>query len=924
MSRYRWGILALAALVVCGLLLMPKQRSENVAYASEGGADAGQLMILDKQGQPAGFCPLKHTDVTADVAGYVARVTVKQQFANTSQEPIEALYTFPLPADAAVDDMTITLGSRTIRGEIKRREEAKQIYDAAKQAGQSAALLDQERPNIFTQSVANVMPGEQVTITISYVNLLKYDEGRYEFSFPMVVGPRYTPTGGYTIPGKRGDSAAPRGPIVPKSGVRSPQSYAPGGIEGTVHLYSAHETLPRNRRILPPGPTPPDSLPRSEGTHAIVTDPEKITPPITPPGTRVGHDISLTVNLDAGLPIQEIKSQLHPVDIIKEGQTRAVVKLKDQATIPNKDFILRFTAAGSQMQSGVLTHADGHGNGYFTLILQPPMAPPKSDIAPKEMVFVIDQTGSQSGWPIEKSKETMKYALQHMNPGDTFQLIGFNTEVYPCFPAPVPNTPANVAKALQYLEPLQGDGGTDILKSVEYALKIPDDPNRLRIICYMTDGYVGNDMQIIDYIRKNRGRARMFPFGIGNSVNRFLIEGMAKEGRGASDVVTLDEEGQGHAEKFYRRIASPVLLNPQVDWGGLPIQQVFPEQIPDVFTAGPILIKGRYTRPAQGDIVVRGILRGRPWSQRLHVILPAMDKDGAAISTIWAREKIEDLQSQDWLGAQNGQPDASTKEQIVQTALEHRLMSQYTSFVAVEQQIVNIGGRQKTVDVPVEMPEGVSYSGIFGDAEEKQVMAQQGFGGSVSRGRGVNYLFKSSAPRQLSESLSYNAPAGASNGLASQPAAPATVPLLRTEEEAPTVSSGTKTESRQPSITDALLDDKDIRSGSKESETKLQALKPEQRKAVLVQAKLDPALQALVQKAGSTKPKAGSKPEEVAVQVWLNRLPPDGLKRLKALGFKPAATLRQGKLLLGTLPVQKLEALVELSFVSRVEPPKFR
>jgi Ca-activated chloride channel family protein len=535
------------------------------------------------------------------------------------------------------------------------------------------------------------------------------------------------------------------------------------------------------------------------------------------------------------------------------------------------------------------------------------------------MVFVIDQTGSQSGWPIEKSKQTMKYALQHMNPGDTFQLIGFNTEVYPCFPAPVPNTPANVARALQYLEPLQGDGGTDILKSVEYALKMPDDPNRLRIVCYMTDGYVGNDMQILDYIRKNRGRTRMFPFGIGNSVNRFLIEGMAKEGRGASDIVTLDEEGQGHAEKFYRRIASPVLLDPHVDWGGLPVQEVFPEQIPDVFTAGPILIKGRYTRPAQGDVVVRGILRGRPWSQRLHVTLPAMDKDGEAISTVWAREKIEELQSQDWLGAQTGQPDASIKEKIVQTALDHRLMSQYTSFVAVEQQVVNIGGKQKTVDVPVEMPEGVSYDGIFGNDRDQlsEGLAQQSFE-SIARGRGVNYLYKRSAPSQRSSVYALNAPTGAAAKPATVPTAE--LPSLPSNEEAPVSLSDKSELHRQPALS---LDAKDIQAGTKKSESRLKAMKPEDRKAALAQAKLDPALQARLKKAHSSNGKT-AKSEEVAVQIWLNRLPSDGLKRLKALGFKPAATLMQGKLLLGTLPVQKLESLIELNFVSRVEPPKFK
>src|SRR5262249_26824802 len=476
---------------------------------------------------------------------------------------------------------------------------------------------------------------------------------------------------------------------------------------------------------------------------------------------RAGHDISINVNLDAGIPLTALKSTLHEVKITQLTNARAYVRLVDQASIPNKDFILKFSAAGSEVQSGVLTYSAGiqtasvgntllrHPGGSFTLIVQPPSAPPQSMISPKEMVFVIDQTGSQSGWPIAKAKETMQYCIKQMNPGDTFQLLAFNTEVYPCFDKPVQNNRENVDKAFKFLAPLEGNGGTDILKAVDYALKIPDDPARLRIICYMTDGYVGNDMQIIDYVKKYRGRARMFPFGVGNSVNRFLIDGMAREGRGAAEYVAVEtntgavmgtsreltNKGKADAadvaERFYHRIASPVLLGPQIDWHGLPVEDVYPKAIPDVFSAGPVIVKGRYTHPEEGDITIHGVLRGQPWSQTVHVNFPSVDKDGSAIATLWAREKIEDLQSQDWLGAQSGQPRTDIKEQIVNTALEYRLMSQFTSFVAVEQKVVNLGGKQRTLDVPVEMPEGVSYDGIFG---EDKAQGQVRLGRSVTRG----------------------------------------------------------------------------------------------------------------------------------------------------------------------------------------------
>lgn len=840
MARYKLAFLfALAAILSYPIWQVNRQAgskrtgsSSGIAHAAEVAPTPGQLTILDKEGKPAGLCPLKHTEVTADIAGYVARVTVQQEFHNPTDEAIEAVYTFPLPHDAAVDEMTMRVGERVIKGQIMRREEAREVYEAAKAAGQVAALLDQERPNIFTQSVANIMPGEQVMITIRYVHLLKYEEGYYEFVFPMVVGPRYTPGGGYTVPGKRGE------------------------------------------------PSPQQKIEGDPGAQSVVTDADKITPPITPPNTRAGHNISLTVNVDAGLPIREIHSVLHEVKIQRHGSNRATLSLKRKQEIPNKDFILRYTAAGSHLQTGILTYARGDGSGYFTLIIQPPLAPPRSQISPKEMVFVIDQTGSQAGWPIAKAKETMRYCIQNMNPGDTFQLIAFNTEVYPCFPAPVPNTPKNVQKALAFLEPLEGSGGTDILKSVDYALKMPDDPGRLRIICYMTDGYVGNDMQIIDYIGKHRGRARMFPFGVGNAVNRFLIDGMAREGRGAAEYVTLNTPGKEAAARFYRRIADPILLDPQVEWNGLPVVEIYPTYIPDVFSAGPIILKGRYTKPAEGEIVVRGILRGRPWSQRLHVVLPAVDKDGSAIATLWAREKIEALQSQDWLGAQTGNPKPELKEQIIATALEYRLMSQYTSFVAVEEKVVNVNGQPRKVDVPVEMPEGVSYEGIFGEGE--QPVLGGGFGGNC---RTVH--------------LSW--PAGRSTGVEAKVAKE-----VVGQTEAP---GGFR------------MDASAVLEGTEKGQEWLATLKPKERRALLIQLKLAPALQEQLEQLRQ-KPQAGSK--KIEVQLVLNSLSKEDRSKLEALGFEVIAELKPGKLLLGTIRLDKLEALLELPFVRRVAPARFK
>jgi Ca-activated chloride channel family protein len=801
--------LVCAAVIGAAMLFVMTSGGEQ-AKAKSNDAAPGQLTIMGKDGKPGGLCPLKHTDVQAEISGFVARVTVTQAFENPSKEAIEAIYTFPLPNDAAVDDMTMTIGSRVIRGQIKKREEAREIYEAAKAHGHAAALLDQERPNIFTQSVANIMPGEKIKITISYIQLLKYEEGVYEFVFPMVVGPRYIPGAGGLIP-----------------------------------------------------------------TTGVTTDPEKISPPITPDGTRAGHDISLTVKLDAGLPISELKSQLHQVDIKRVGDTRAEVSLNNQNEIPNKDFILKFSAFGSDIQSGLLTFSDGHGGGYFTLIMQPPNAPMEGRIMPKEMIFVIDQSGSQSGFPIEKSKETVLYCIQHMNPGDTFNVIGFSTIINRLFDKPVPNTPENVAKAEKFVKGLSGDGGTELLPAFLAALEPKDDPERLRIVSFMTDGYVGNDLQILDALQKNRRSARIFPFGIGNGVNRFLIDGMASEGKGQAEFVTLDTPGIDPAERFYRRIAKPLLIDVQVDWHGMPVADMYPKDIPDIFTAGPVVIKGRYTAGAEGDIEIIGMLRGKPWRQTLHVVFPKDDKDGSAIATLWARAKIDDLLRQDYMGAQTGKPDPNIKDQIVNTALEYRLMSQYTSFVAVEEKVINTNGSPRTIQVPVEMPEGVSYEGIFGPAERGPGLVKSrmksSYGGAVSGGGVPSSPVMRSPSKFALHEESLDADAGI----------PTQVPKTHADR---------------------------------------------------VKLKLKPPLNELSKllkekgKNGSLsiKGKLEVKDNKVEIQIWLTDLKPETLKKLKGLGFELTYKDATMKLVIGRILVKNIEKLADLDTVKTVEPPSYK
>lgn len=630
------------------------------AAALACGADAatrgqGALTIIDQSGKAGKECPLERTSVNADVSGFLARVTVRQIFRNSQSDKIEAVYTFPLSSEGAVDSMVMRIGERVIKGEIKRREEARAIYEAAKSRGNVASLLDQERPNIFTQSVVNIMPGEKVEIEIQYSEVLSYADGAFKFVFPMVVGPRFIP-GNRT--GKQGSGWSPDATQVP--------------------------------------------------------DASLITPPVLPAGTRAGHDVDLTFTLNAGIPVQSIKSELHEIDVQRDGADRAVVSLRNKDEIPNKDFVLSYTVAGDEVRSGILSHKDGK-NGYVTVIMVPPRRVTPDKISPKEMIFVIDCSGSQAGKPLEKAKETMRYIIDRMNPDDTFNIVDFNSGARVLFEEARKNTQENRSKALRYLSSLEARGGTWMGPAVEKICNMPAQSNRLRIVTFMTDGYVGNDFEIISLVKKYRDKSRWFPFGTGNSVNRFLLDRMARVGGGEPEYILLNSPGEEIARKFYQRIAAPVLTDITLEQEGIALAEVFPESLTDLWSHKPLIFKARYHSARKGAITIRGFAAGKPYTQTLHVDLPEKETANPSLASLWARAKVDELTGRDWFKVQQGTPDKGLKEEIVRVALEHQIMTQYTSFVAVEETTVTIGGQPTRVVVPVELPDGVSREGVFGE-----------------------------------------------------------------------------------------------------------------------------------------------------------------------------------------------------------------
>ncbi|OKH41006.1 trypsin [[Phormidium ambiguum] IAM M-71] len=628
----------------------------------------GGLFVQSKDGQQQVF-PLKHTEVKAKVSGNVSRVEVTQTFENPFSDPLEAIYVFPLPDEAAVDDMEIKIGDRIIKGNIKKREEAQEIYDRARREGRTAGLLEQERDNIFTQSLANIKPGERIDVTIRYTDSLKFEGGNYEFVFPMVVGPRY-------IPGN---------PINP----------------------SSNDT---------------DRVP----------DASRITPPVLRPGTRSGHDINVSVEIDAGVPISEVNSTSHKIATSRQNNI-INVQLAKEDNIPNKDLILRYRIAGNNTQTTVLTQSDEKG-GHFAVYLIPALTYRSNEIVPKDMVFLMDTSGSQAGEPLAKSKELMRRFINGLNSNDTFTIIDFANTTKQLSPTPLANTKENRDRAMAYIDALDARGGTELLNGIRAVLNFPPAPSgRLRSVVLLTDGYIGNENEVIAEVQRNlKSGNRLYGFGVGSSVNRFLINRLAEVGRGTSQVIRQDEPTQAVAEKFFRQINNPVLTNIQVSWqGGGETAVIYPLAAPDLFANQPLVLFGKKRDKVNGNLRIVGVAAG---GKRYEKTLPVnFDSTGnLAIAQLWGRARIKDLMNQMFGGETKTGVDA-----VTETALSYRLLSQYTAFVAVSEEVrVNPDGTRQRVQVPVELPQGVSYEGIFGREEGVSPGGNMRFASPRSRAAG--------------------------------------------------------------------------------------------------------------------------------------------------------------------------------------------
>lgn len=599
-------------------------------------------LVCSFPGKEDVILPLESTSVNAGISGYIATVNVLQKYHNPYSDKIEAVYIFPLPQNAAVTDFVMIVGDRKIRGIIREKEEAKRIYQQAKSQGYRASLLTQERPNIFKQKVANIEPGKRIDISITFFNTLKYKNGEFEFVFPTVVGPRFNPPG-------HNDGIGAVGRGVNNS----------SGQPTDVHYLKPSETS--------------------------------------------AHNISISVDIDAGVSIEKVYSHSHVINVDKKSPSHAVITLSPNDRVPNKDFVLRYKTSGNKVKTAMMVHKGDKGN-YFTLMLQPPEDLKNLPRMPREMVFVLDCSGSMRGKPLNKAKEAVRRALRNLDANDTFQIIRFSSRASSLGPDPVPATSENIKRGLQYLDSLHSGGGTMMIEGIKAALDFAHDENRLRIVSFMTDGYIGNEYEILAAIHKRLGASRIFSFGVGNSVNRYLLERMAVMGRGAVAYVGLDESAGEAVDRFYDVATRPAMANIDIDWGKLKVTDVYPKRIPDLFVGRPIMITGRLKNNASGRIRIKG----QAGEDKTHFDI-AVDPDSSeakhqGIRSVWARCKLAELSNLETYNPGNG-----IKKEIITTSINYNLISRYTAFLAVDSLEKTQGDHGYTVDVPVPVPDGVKY-----------------------------------------------------------------------------------------------------------------------------------------------------------------------------------------------------------------------
>lgn len=599
--------------------------SHTIAYGDE--VSSGEFRLLGAEAPNS--AQLLSTNVDVQVNGMLARVVLVQRFVNAGDQWVEGEYVFPLPADSAVDYMAMSIGERKIVGEIREREAAQRVYDAAKKAGKKASLVAQQRPNLFTSRVANIGPGESIEVELQYLETLHYDQGSFSLRVPTTLTPRY-------IPGQAFHHHADA-----------------DGRQLSIDLGSGW----------------------ARATDQVADAP-LITPPMLP--SHRAAQLKLSAHINAGLPLTEVKSIHHPATVEQQSSSHHI-ELEEGARL-DRDVVLEWRPLAGQAPVAA-AFGERLGDDYYYLVMvMPPQDLDDEAILPRETVFVIDTSGSMAGTSMVQARQALLAGLERLKPRDRFNVVEFNSHNRPLWQNAVEATPANLLRASRFVEGLDAGGGTEMKPALEFALAGEAPTDYLRQVVFITDGSVGNETELFELIRQRRGDSRVFTVGIGSAPSSHFMQQAAESGRGTFTYIGSQDEVARRITDLFHKLQSPLMSNIQLDYGATAAEQ-FPQTLPDLYAGEPLIVAARFKEQAPGYLLVNGQRNGQAFQQQLALPAAPSDKD---VSKLWARRKLHQLYGDERKASDSVRLE-DIKARISELAMDHRLMSKYTSFVALEQ-----------------------------------------------------------------------------------------------------------------------------------------------------------------------------------------------------------------------------------------------